>query len=181
MQDSAHPQPVPGWVLAGLLGDIAGSVGPGQSHQSHQQAASTSVRCFHTAMEHAPTRSLHGHLSHPPQGQPMNPQNPVRVSAWRGGSVVRPVRGDLGRMHGRLGPLAAALGDPLRPQNPARVSASRSGRVVRPVRGDLGRVRGRLGPLAAARALVHRQLGLQEVHAEDGRDLGAPGRQGLIP
>ena len=50
--------------------------------------------------------------------------------------------------------------------------------MVRPVRGDLGRVRGRLSPLAAARALIHRQLGLQEVHAEDGCDLGAPGRQG---
>ena len=82
--------------------------------------------------------------------------------------MMRPVRGNLGRLCGRLGPLTAGLGE---------VSGGRGVRLVQPVRRNLGRRR--LGPLAAARALVHRQLGLQEVHAEDGRDLGAPGRKGL--
>jgi len=62
-----------------------------------------------------------------------------------------------------------------------RVWVGRRVRVGRPVRvaaRGMVRLRGPLRPLAAARALVHRQLGLQEVHAEDGRDLGRPGAGG---
>jgi len=54
----------------------------------------------------------------------------------------------------------------------------RVGRPVRVAARGMVRLRGPLRPLAAARALVHRQLGLQEVHAEDGRDLGRPGASG---